>query len=259
MNLGLKKRVKAVPNKTSSVLPIGDLVPNTWNHNVMEPAEYKKLKAMIQHSYEETGKLATPIVVRTHPTQQGKWEIIDGAHRWKACGELGRTEVDVWIYDPCSDKMARFLTDMLNYLRGAPNPEKQVEFYKELGEMGVSKDEMAKFTSITREELDELIEANDIDIESVDVTVPGEEDDEEEEKKATDWLELKFLVPKEAAEVVEAELARIGDTLEGKNVRGRALEFMAVQSAQTPLEDVKPPTTKKKLEIVGGKKRKKAS
>ncbi len=51
---------------------------------------------------------------------------------------------------------------------------------------------------------------------------------------------MKFNVSRSQAEIIEQELSRICSVLEGKNLRGRALEFMAVQSAQTPFVDTRP-------------------
>lgn len=53
-----------------------------------------------------------------------------------------------------------------------------------------------------------------------------------------EFEEVNFWVPKSAKKVVENEVTRISSLLEGKNVRGRALEFMAVNSSQTELDNL---------------------
>lgn len=232
--------------------------------NQVEPAAYRKLKAGIQKSFEEAGRLALPIVVRTHPTQPGKWQIIDGYHRWKVCQELNKLEADVMFYE-CDDKRARLLTDSLNYLRGDRNPEKYIEYIRSLADLGVSKEEITKYTNVTSDELTELADTYDIKLDDVDLgsVTDGEEKDEKKDPDA--WVKLEFSVPQSAAEVIEAEIARVSSTLTGKNVRGRALEYVAVQSAQTPLpgtedeaEDSKAKQTKTKLGMLAGKKRRKS-
>jgi|GEM_PF-67905 len=49
---------------------------------------------------------------------------------------------------------------------------------------------------------------------------------------------LTFWVAKDQKGVIEDELTRIGALLKGKNLRGRALEAMAVISSQTPVENI---------------------
>jgi len=49
---------------------------------------------------------------------------------------------------------------------------------------------------------------------------------------------LTFWVAKDQKDVIEDELTRISALLKGKNLRGRALEAMAVISSQTPTENI---------------------
>lgn len=49
---------------------------------------------------------------------------------------------------------------------------------------------------------------------------------------------MTFWVAKDQKRVVEDELTRIGALLQGKNIRGRALEAMAVISSQTPTSNI---------------------
>jgi ParB-like chromosome segregation protein Spo0J len=231
--------------------------------NVLQPPAFKKLKAWLKKSKAESGRMALPVVLRTHPTEKGKWEIIDGYHRWKAAGELKWKEVDCHIYE-CDDKAAMLLTDALNYLRGEPDGQKYADYLAELSSKGVTIEEMAEFTHKTEEELTEVIDQYAVTIEDATVTVDSESTDSGEEEEKDDWLKVEFLVSKEQAEVIEAELARIGSVLVGKNLRGRALEFMAVQSAQTPMEDILLPeqekkSVKQKLKLEMAKKRKVAA
>ncbi len=40
-----------------------------------------------------------PIVVEHHPEKKGKYRILDGAHRWNACREVGLSELKPVIKD----------------------------------------------------------------------------------------------------------------------------------------------------------------
>ena len=40
-----------------------------------------------------------PIVVEPHPDKKGKYRILDGAHRWNACREVGLSDMQAVIKD----------------------------------------------------------------------------------------------------------------------------------------------------------------
>lgn len=50
--------------------------------------------------------------------------------------------------------------------------------------------------------------------------------------------EVKFWLARDQRKVVEDELTRVSALLRGKNIRGRALEVMAVTSSQTPTSNI---------------------
>lgn len=224
------------------------LVPNTWNHNQMDPVAYKKLKGWLTRSLKKSGRIALPVVVRTHPTEKGKYQIIDGEHRWRAVGEIGETKVDVHIYE-CDDIDARMLTDALNYIRGTPDQDREAAYLQDLLTAGGTIEEMAEFTHKSKDELEDIVESYDIKFE--DVAIPELSSDDGSSDTfggQDDWMELKFNVPKDAALIIESELSRIGALLKGKNIRGRALEYMAVNSAHTPVDNLTGEEQEKKEE-----------
>ena len=263
--IAAKKKVRVVvpTGLVPTKVLVSDCVPNPWNMNLMPAEQYRKLKTWVVKSKSDTGRLALPIVLRTHPTQPGKWQIIDGYHRWKAANELKWEEVDCWIYE-CNDKDAMMLTDSLNYLRGEPDGQKYADFLKGLTETGAGLDEIASLTSHSSEELQEIIDQYDIKLDDVPVDTSDldPEDPDDKAAKTDEWVKMEFVVSRDAAEVIESELARVSSVLTGKNIRGRALEFMSVQSAQTPMEDILPVdpegVTKKlksKLAMIGKKRK----
>ena len=229
-----------------------DLIdPNPWNHNEMDPQDYDKLKLWVDKCFKENGHIALPIVVRP---KKDRYQIIDGFHRWKATKDLGYKVIDSHTYK-CDVKTAKLLTDALNYLRGRPNPTKAVDYVQSLIRDGVSLKEIASLTHYTDDSLNELIEMSDIDVEELNIRDADDEStDTEEEAREESWVEMKFSVPFAAAEVIEAEIARLSETMQGKNLRGRALEAMAVLSGQTPLDSVDSQETTTRVRIKGKKK-----
>lgn len=216
--------------KTRTTVACDACVPNTWNHNSMDPVAYGKMKAWLERSLRNSGKIALPLVVRQHPDDEDKYQIIDGEHRWRALTELGEKMVDVYLYE-CDDVDARLLTDALNYVRGTPDQDREAKYLQELLDRKVPPSEIAAFTHRSRDELQEIVENYGLTYEEI---VPPPIDENETFGGNDDWVDLKFTLPKDAALVVEAEISRIAAHLTGKNIRGRALEFMAVNSAHTP-------------------------
>lgn len=216
-----------------------DLVePNDWNMNKVPPDVYRKLKLNIQETLESAGTVP-PITVRPHPDKTGKLQIIDGEHRWRVIRDLGYAEIDVFNF-PCETKAAMVLTANLNYLRGEPDAEKYPDYLARLiKEESVDVTWLSERLVESEDELTSWLEGKDITPDIVTVEVEGGDDAAAAKDASTmdSWLELKFLVAREQAEIIEAELARIAGTLKGKkNPRGIALEYMAVLSSQTPTE-----------------------
>lgn len=220
-------------------LPLDALIPNDWNANKLTPENYEKLTKGMKHVLEMAGVLGTPIVARPHPTETDKFQIIDGEHRWRIAGEMGLTEIDAYVID-VDTKTAMLLTSTLNYLRGEPDPEKQAHYlYRLLQEQHVTVAEASSFLPQTEAEVEAYLDAYDLHV--VPIDVPDEAGGDPTEDTAKDALiDIKVAVYREQADVIERELARIGSVLTGKNIRGRALEYMAVNSSQTPLESFAP-------------------
>lgn len=84
------------------LVPIEDVIPNTWNPKEKNHAKVVDIeKSIKKHGFKQ------PIQVRTHPTQEGKYEIIDGEQRWTAMGRLKATQIPVYDNGVVSDADAQ--------------------------------------------------------------------------------------------------------------------------------------------------------
>ncbi len=100
------------------MVPLNELVAHPLNSNVMPEEFQAKLRAHIKR----TGRYPF-LVVRPHPEEPGKYQVLDGHHRVAILRELGHTEArcDVWEVD---DREARLLLATLNRLQGQePAPQ----------------------------------------------------------------------------------------------------------------------------------------
>lgn len=92
------------PKKLKKV-PINQVRENTWNPKDPESPEYEKVKRSI-----EINGLTQPVFVRYNPEGDSLYEVLDGAHRTRACKELGFKEIYVYDEGEVSDDLAKSFT-----------------------------------------------------------------------------------------------------------------------------------------------------
>ncbi len=112
------------------MISVEQIVPNTWNPNVMDDATFNRLAAEI----EEVGFIDPIQVV---PIENGKYMIIGGEHRWRVAKVLGIKEIPCVVLTDTkfqSQELQKFITVRLNILHGKLDPEKFVNLYKEMAE-----------------------------------------------------------------------------------------------------------------------------
>lgn len=100
---------------------------NPWNPNVQQEPEFEAVKSGL----EAYGQVA-PLVVRTHPTKEGHYELIDGEHRLRAMRELGTRYCDIYDLGFVPDSKAKKLTVVLSEARGANDALKLGALFKDL-------------------------------------------------------------------------------------------------------------------------------
>lgn len=113
-----------------------DIIPNDWNPNKQNERAFEaEVESITDNGFVQ------PVTVRKHPTQKGKYQIIDGYHRWLALQKIFADKslqtaplknIVATQELPCvvlqvSDAQARKLTIILNETRGRA----------ELGELGI--------------------------------------------------------------------------------------------------------------------------
>ncbi len=128
---------------------ISKLTAHPDNPNAMSRMTFRKLVRNI----ERTG-LYEPIVVRPHPKQKGRFQIINGHHRVKALEKLGRKVADCVVWD-VDDEQTAVLLATLNRLCGSDELAKKIELLKELKERFGSA-ELARIIPQTRRQIEQL-------------------------------------------------------------------------------------------------------
>ena len=197
-------------------IPLDDLVPHPLNSNVM-PVEYReKLLAHIKR----TGRYPF-LVVRPHPTEPGKYQILDGHHRIGVLRENGHMEArcDVWDVD---DREARLLLATLNRLEGQDLPLRRAQLLHELlAEMSAS--DLGGLLPETEAEIRDLHSLLEFPAEEIAAQLTAEA----EEREKTLPVVIHFVVSHEQAELIDAAIERASDGTVGRDRKARGLANLA--------------------------------
>ena len=92
------------PQKLQKV-KISEVRENDWNPKNPDDPEYEKVKRSI-----EINGLTQPIFVRVNNNGETKYEVLDGAHRFRACRDLGFKEIYIYNEGEVPDALAKSFT-----------------------------------------------------------------------------------------------------------------------------------------------------
>src|SRR5262245_55926450 len=198
------------------MVPLDDLVAHPLNSNVMSPELQEKLRVNIQRT-----RRYPFLVVRPHPSEPGKYQVLDGHHRVAILRELGHREarVDVWEVD---DREAKLLLATLNRLQGQDQPLRRAELIHELlGEMSV--DDLAGLLPESDKQLEELHAL--LEFPADEIAQMLEEQAAEAEKTLP--RVMTFVVTPEQEEVIDRAVEAASDGTHGRDRKARGLANLA--------------------------------
>jgi len=211
------------------MVPLNDLLPHPLNSNVMSPDLQAKLRAHIKR----TGRYPF-LVVRPHPEQAGKYQVLDGHHRIAILRELGHTEArcDVWDVD---DREAKLLLATLNRLQGQDLPLRRAQLIHELlAEMNVG--DLGGLLPETEKQLEELHSLLEFPAEEIAALL---QEQAEEAEKVLPRI-LSFVVTPEQEEVIERAVELASDGVPGRDRKARGLATLARHFLESRLDGPSP-------------------
>lgn len=214
----IPKSKPALVGETMEV-PMSRIFENTWNYNVQDDDMFEKQK----NSLEKFG-VVQPIVVREIP--EG-FEIINGAHRYRAAQELGLDTMHVHNLGTVSDTYAQQLTIMLNELKGRPNIDSLASLIKTLDD-SLGRDEIVLNLPYSPQAIDDMINTLEFDW----ATFEAEDDEVPAEDGKIDMVRVEFRVSGEVARNIEMAIneAMTQYKLENNDDgRGQALHIICEQ------------------------------
>ena len=197
---------------------LDDLLPHPLNSNVMADDLREKLKAHIRRT-----RRYPFLVVRPHPDQPGKYQVLDGHHRVSVLRDLGHQDArcDVWEVD---DKEAKLLLATLNRLEGQDLPIRRAQLIHELlGEMSV--DDLAGLLPETDKQLEELHALLEFPAEEIAALLEAEAAEDEKVLPRV----MTFVVTPDQEEVIEQAVELASDGTPGRDRKARGLTNLAKQ------------------------------
>jgi|SRR6516225_8530584 len=197
-------------------IPIDNLRSHPLNSNVMPEDLRAKLTAHIKQS----GRYPM-VIVRPHPDESGRFQILDGHHRVEVLRELGHAEVrcDVWAVD---DREAKLLLATLNRLQGQDSPIRRAQLLHELlGEMSLV--DLAGLLPETDKQIEELHALLEFPAEEIAALIAA---DAEEQEKVLPRV-LTFVVTPEQEELIERAVERASDGTPGRDRKAKGLVNLA--------------------------------
>lgn len=189
---------------------IDDVVANTWNPKEKQHAKVKD----IEKSIKKNG-FKQPVQVRQHPTQEGKYEIIDGEQRWTAMKNLGATEIYVYDNGVVADKDAQ--SETIWWQVQVPfETISLANLVTELANMDVE-------LPYTTKELAEFREMSEFDFDKYDNERPGDEEEPEFKNFSVKLGSDAYDIVQQALTVIKEE----NDCSDARAVELMAADFLA--------------------------------
>jgi len=200
----------------TKMIRLEDLVAHPLNSNVMSEDLREKLRAHIKR----TGRYPF-LVVRPHPKETNKYQVLDGHHRVAILKDLGHTEArcDVWEVD---DREAKLLLATLNRLQGQDLPIRRAQLIHELlGEMSL--DDLGGLLPETEKQLEELHALLEFPAEEIAAQLEAEA---EEAEKLLPRV-MTFVVSPEQEELIDKAVELASDGVAGRDRKARGLANLA--------------------------------
>ena len=198
------------------MVPPDDLLPHPLNSNVMSPDLREKLRAHLRR----TGRYPH-IIVRPHPDEPGKYQVLDGHHRVALLRELGHAEArcDVWDVD---DREAKLLLATLNRLEGQDLPVRRAQLLHELlGEMNLA--DLAGLLPESERQIEELHALLEFPAEEIAALLEAEAEEAERVLPRV----MSFVVSAEQEELIDRAVELASDGTAGRDRKARGLSNLA--------------------------------
>lgn len=168
-----KKPTTPEPVYPVELVPLSQVDPNPWNPNQQSDRAFQATQeSLLSYGF------VTPIVVRPHPEEEGRFQVIDGEHRWRAMRAFSDEGLPPGASDalrqlveegnipaqvvPMPDAWAKKFTIIANETRGKADAVELGNLLSELAQ-DTSLEDLVKGLPFSPQELEELIKVGEFD------------------------------------------------------------------------------------------------
>jgi len=200
----------------ASMLAVDTLVAHPLNANVLPEDLREKLAVHIR-----TSGRYPHLIVRPHPTEDGKYEVLDGHHRLLVLRDLGHQEARCDIWD-VNDREAKLLLATLNRLEGQDLPIRRAQLLHELlADMNLT--DLAGLLPESEKQLEELHSLLEFPAEDIAALLEAEAEEQERVLPRV----MSFVVTPEQEETIEQAVELASDGTAGRDRKARGLTNLA--------------------------------
>jgi ParB-like chromosome segregation protein Spo0J len=121
---------------------------NPWNPNRMD-------EVTMRAAIENVKRFGFNGAVLVRKLDDDLFEVVDGAHRYRAAKAVGLTEIPVIVRE-FTDAEAKAQTIAMNEIRGEMDAADVARLVREIDEGGIGRDDLVQFSGLTAESLDAL-------------------------------------------------------------------------------------------------------
>ena len=197
-------------------ISMGLIQENKYNPNEMDENKFKKLVLNIKRK-----GFRKPIEVRKVGQ---KYIIIDGAHRFKACKELGHTEIDC-IIDEVDETEA--MVDTLNAnIHGSHNPYKEAQMFKKINQRYQLQD-IEKLTVY-----DQSVIKDRLELLGLPDSIKRELEERQQKEREEAPVVLSFIVKEPEKQIIMSAINQADDSDNGKALVEICQAFLSFQSEE---------------------------
>jgi ParB family chromosome partitioning protein len=178
------------------------------------------LRAKLAAHIKQSGRYPM-VIVRPHPEEPGRFQILDGHHRVEVLRDLGHTDIrcDVWAVD---DREAKLLLATLNRLQGQDSPIRRAQLLHELlGEMSIG--DLAGLLPETDKQIEELHALLEFPADEIAALLAA---DAEEQERVLPRV-ISFVVTAEQEEMIERAVELASDGTPGRDRKSKGLIHLA--------------------------------
>lgn len=165
---------------SEKVVNTNEVYPNDWNpkDSIDENKENKEMYEEIKEELRKKGQFEAITVRERDNGEGGKYQILDGFHRWMGTNELGRPKIKINNLGKIDDLLAKAITVIKEKKKVPVSELKLAELVEQMSSEGVGNEIIADLLGMKEEKIEEYVKLNNFDWEDYKTEISNDEKNE---------------------------------------------------------------------------------